>query len=194
MVICFPLEFNISVVPTSSPPFLYGGDCNTSTLCKDKIASKEFLIHSLFLFKVINKPFVEQLVLLITFTAPKKPALNSFWGFIQIGHQTAARFLPMYIIQNTIHPPPTQRIFQFLVISSEIGYLKYILMTLLLFSKALEGCGVGNKGINFMNFVHLSGIYPIRDVECVFDEFIVIPPGLLFFGSSRRPFMSFKAF
>lgn len=67
-------------------------------------------------------------------------------------------------------------------------------MTLLLFSKASEVCGVGNKGVNFMNYVHLSGIYPIRDVACVFGDVIVNPPGLLFFGSSRRPSMSFKAF
>lgn len=67
-------------------------------------------------------------------------------------------------------------------------------MILLLFSNSSEVCGVGSKGVNFMNYVHLSGIYSIRDVACVFGEFIVNPSGLLFFGSSRRSFVNFKAF
>lgn len=37
-------------------------------------------------------------------------------------------------------------------------------------------CAVGNKGINMMNYVGLSGIYQIWDVAYVLFDKIVIPP------------------
>lgn len=44
-------------------------------------------------------------------------------------------------------------------------------------------CGAGNKGINSMNYVALSGIYRIRDEAYVFGEIMANPPGLLILSS-----------
>ena len=48
--------------------------------------------------------------------------------------------------------------------------------------------------MNIMNYVDLSGIYPIRDAAYVFGETIINPPGLLFLGSNGRSSSSFIAF
>ena len=55
-------------------------------------------------------------------------------------------------------------------------------------------CGVGNKGVNIMNYVDLSGIYPIRDIAYVFWAIVVNPPGLLILNSNWRSSISFVAF
>lgn len=55
-------------------------------------------------------------------------------------------------------------------------------------------CGFGNKGVNIMNFVDLSGIYQVSSVAYVFCERIVIPPGVLILDSNWRLPSSLIAF
>ncbi len=55
-------------------------------------------------------------------------------------------------------------------------------------------CGVGNKGVNIMNYVALSGIYQIWDVAKVFCEITVNPPGLLTLGSRWMSSFNFREF
>lgn len=55
-------------------------------------------------------------------------------------------------------------------------------------------CGVGEKGMNIMNYVSFSGIYQVRGVASVFCEITADPPGLLILGSNWRSSSSFIAF
>lgn len=103
--------------------------------CKDSVAFRESLTHSLSLASVPTKPFV------VPSRAPgphhnshENHTLNLFWRFNQLVSQNAARFLPMYILctsSKTRFTPPTKRIFKFLFLISEIDYLEYLLEHLL---------------------------------------------------------------
>ena len=55
-------------------------------------------------------------------------------------------------------------------------------------------CGVGNKGVNILNYVDLSGIYQIWDVVWVFEDRIVIPPGLSILATVWSSCSTFRAF
>lgn len=104
---------NPTIFPSPPTPIAVWYYC----CCKDRMASRKFLIHNLFPFKGNNKPFVARRRGSIT-TATKKHALNLFGEFIQLVRKTAARFLPMYIAKVTRHPPYQQH---FLIFPPNLG-------------------------------------------------------------------------
>lgn len=96
---------------------------------------------------------------------------------MQLLRQTAALFFPMYsTLRKTRDAPLTYRIFQDNFLISERDYLEYLLELFLWFLRTPEVCGVGNKGINMMNYVGLSGTYQIWDVAYVLFDKIGISP------------------
>ena len=90
--------------------------------------------------------------------------------------------------------PSSNRVCQENFLISERSYLEYLLEHLLLFLKSPEVCGFGNKGMNLMNYVALSGIYRIRDEAYVFGEIIVNPPGLSILSSNWSSSWSLVSF
>lgn len=108
-----------------------------------------------------------------------KPILEVYLdSFIKLRHNFS-----LYTSGKTRHTPPQHpHSWRFFLIS-EREYLGYLTEHLLWSELAPGLCGVGNRGINIMNYVHLSVIYLLCSIAYVFGKTVVNPPGWEILGS-----------
>lgn len=119
-----------------------------------------------------------------------KPILGVYLNsFIKLRHDFS-----LYTWGKTRHTPATTLILAGFFLISERNYLGYLIRHLLWSDKAPGVCGVGNKGVNIMNYVDFSVIYSLCSIAYVFGETIINPPGWEILGSIWSPSSSSTLF